>query len=623
MALEVGDHTYATVAVWDAHGNPVDAAYTLEVTGGPATLTGDDIEVLGEGWYTFWARIDGTALADSVGPLLVDSTGPVVIIESPDRGATAAEGTGSVWGTATDAASGIVSLTVNGTSVPVSDDGSFSANVPWGFGLNVVEVAAVDGDGNGTTVNRAVLAGDFRAAGASVGGGVLARLNEGPGGIDELEEIGEGLIGSAELDDLIPSPVFSDSYEECVWGFCFTVYSATVYVNNPYIGGTDLQIDPGGDGRLRASLTVSNPSLQWSASGDLAEIGYSGSGSIWADSITVGMALLPSVSGGNIALSVESVWVSSSGFHFDVDSWLYDVLEFFGVDLNSLIQGYMEDALYDAVYDAVPDLLGDALQDLELAYTLSLLGQDYHVLAPPDRVSVDETGLTVSLATTFWPDDRIVSGPGSLYAGYPAPALGGGNGLIAGLSQDFLNQAFEGFWGGGMLHQTFTDEDLGLDVADLALFVPGLTDLSITTEPYLPPVVVPGSGASMLDLGVGDLLVTVWNGAAAPGNEVLQAWVSAIAGLDLVAAGDASFTATLGDAEIWVDVVWPEANTSEAAAYEGLVQMLVPPLLPEVAGALGEIAIPEIAGFTLTGVSAGIAGAEGGYVTLGGDLVSL
>ena len=58
--------------------------------------------------------------------------------------------------------------------------------------------------------------------------------------------------------------------------------------------------------------------------------------------------------------------------------------------------------------------------------------------------------------------------------------------------------------------------------------------------------------------------------------------------------------------------------------YEGtevLVEMLVPALLPMLTNVIGAIEIPSFSGFSMSGVTAGVAGAEGGYVLLGGDLI--
>lgn len=630
VELEVGDSSRATVTVLDAYGNPTDDPYTLGVTGdGLAVISGDNITFESEGLFTVDVVVDGTDLTDEVGPLLVDSSGPDIDLSSPERGGWSDGLTGTVAGTVTDEWSGVDSVTVNGEEVSLNVDGSFSMETDWEFGLNILETEAVDGDGNVSNDTRATLAGDFLSYGSSVSGGMLARINEGAGGLDELEALGEGLVSATDLDDLIPSPVYSYEDESCysipwVGTFCFTWYGVTLYVKNPTIGSTDLDLDPLSTGQIKATFTVYNPALDWSANATVAEVDFSGSGDVTATSMTATLLLTPKVSGGKLSVSVDSVSVSTSGFDFDMDSWLYDALDYVGLadDVDDWIRGYMEDAIEDAVYGELPDLLEDTFQDLELSYSFPLSGRNYTLKAKPDGVSVDATGLTLSLGTSFTTDSWVGSrkGLGSLYYGYGRPSFSGGSGTTMAMSDDFLNQVFYALWGGGLLNLEVTDEDLGLDPADLALVLPDLTDLTVTVEPLLPPVAVPGTGSELLDLQVGDMLLTIYNGPAEPGYEYIQVYVSAIAGLDVTVSSDATLVAALGDAALYFDVVYPESNSVAASSVETLLDTLVPLLLPELTGALAEIEIPSFEGFGLTSVSVGLDGAEDGYVTLGGTL---
>jgi hypothetical protein len=72
--------------------------------------------------------------------------------------------------------------------------------------------------------------------------------------------------------------------------------------------------------------------------------------------------------------------------------------------------------------------------------------------------------------------------------------------------------------------------------------------------------------------------------------------------------------------DLYFDVVYPDATSIGAADTEALLEELVPLLLPTLTGALGEVPIPDIQGFTVTGVTVDSEGPEDGYITLGGDL---
>ena len=629
--LELGDSSTATVLILDAYGNQTEDGYALTVDGGSDVgIAGDVITFNAEGEYTVTATVDGGALSDSVGPLLIDSSGPGLDVDVPARGTWTSDDAGTVSGSVNDDWSGVTGLTVNGEDVSIATDGSFSTTVDWDFGLNVVETSATDGDGNTATDTRSVLMGEFLDYGATASGGMLVRLNEGSGGLDELEALGEGLVSATDLDALIPSPVVNYESESCVdlgWfgDYCFTWYSARLYITSPSISSTDMEIDPQSSGQLLTSFTVYNPSLNWSADGVVAEISYSGSGTITADSMTVSMLVTPTVSSsGAISATVDTVTVSSSGFDFDFDSWLYDALDYIGVDLDSLIQGYMEDAIEDAVYDEVPALLEDTFQDLEIGYSFAVSDRTYAFKAVPDAIGVDDTGLTLSLGTTMgvdaWTNPYL--GEGSLYYGYAQPTWSGSTGTSMGVSGDFLNQVFYAMWGGGLLNLTMTDEDLGLDPADLALIFPDLTDLTVVAEPLLPPVVEPGTGTDLLDLEIGDMMLTLYNGPAEPGYEYLQVYVAAVAGLNVSATSSATLSAELGDTTLWFDVVYPDASSERAKGAEDLLATLVPLILPELTGALGEIEIPSIEGFSLTGISVKQDGAELGYTVMSGNITA-
>jgi hypothetical protein len=84
-----------------------------------------------------------------------DATGPALTLSGPADGAVEPGDRIAVGGTATDV-SGIVSVTVNGTAVPLTATGGFSTAVAAAVGANAVTVRALDGSGNATTIVRTV-----------------------------------------------------------------------------------------------------------------------------------------------------------------------------------------------------------------------------------------------------------------------------------------------------------------------------------------------------------------------------------------------------------------------------------------------------------------------------------
>jgi M6 family metalloprotease-like protein len=80
----------------------------------------------------------------------VDTSVPIVTITSPTNDTTVSTSTIAVTGTATDD-SGVTSLTVNGNSVTIESDGSFTTTVPLTNGVNIITVVATDAAGNTAT----------------------------------------------------------------------------------------------------------------------------------------------------------------------------------------------------------------------------------------------------------------------------------------------------------------------------------------------------------------------------------------------------------------------------------------------------------------------------------------
>ncbi len=631
--VELFDTTSATVVVRDEYGNVTEEPWLLHVEGHDGAdptdvvISYDNLTFMDEGRFTVWAIAytgSGDLLEDSVGPLLVDTTGPMLVIDEPIRGDWNDGYVDTISGSVNDRWAGVAGLQVDGTDVPWSAHGTFSSELNHQFGLNLVDTYAWDADGNDTDDLRTVLSGAFLPYGAGLGNGLMARVNE--GALDTIEGLGEGMVNDIDLGALIPSPVWSDYSESCIdlgWlgEYCFTWYSIYLYVYSPSISGTDLDLDSK-SGYLDATATIYDPTLYWSASGVVAEIGYSGSGDIYASTISVAMDLVPYVSSGIIHVDVYNVDADTSGFDFDWDSWLWDIIDFFGFDIDSLIAGLVESTLESTIASEVPAILEDTLGSLELATDLEFEGNSYGFDAAPYQITCDEDGITLGLATTFTASTwtSAVVPLGSLYGGYSTPSWSATPGMFIGVSDDFLNQAMLALWGGGLLDMQMTGDDMGLSIEDLEFIFPEMTELNIVTEAQLPPVVLPGTGTALLDLQLGDLELSLYGGPVAEENLMLQAYVTVFAGMDVDVDADLTLSMELSDLMVSFDVTHPESNSLGAQATEDLLYALIPLFMPLLTDALGEIPMPEIEGFSLDNITIGTGGAEDGYLELGGDL---
>jgi Glucodextranase, domain B len=80
---------------------------------------------------------------------------PTLTVDQPSDGSTVSDPQLTVSGNAQDSA-GLVSVTVNGTGVPVGTDGSWSRTITLAAGTNVIDVTATNVDGNQAEVTRTV-----------------------------------------------------------------------------------------------------------------------------------------------------------------------------------------------------------------------------------------------------------------------------------------------------------------------------------------------------------------------------------------------------------------------------------------------------------------------------------
>ena len=99
---------------------------------------------------------DGNRATEKSTTFTVDTVPPVLNVTSPDDGLITNKSTVVVAGTTNDSTSSPVTLTVNGNTVSVGSDGSFSTTVTLSEGENTITIEAVDKAGKVSTVTRTV-----------------------------------------------------------------------------------------------------------------------------------------------------------------------------------------------------------------------------------------------------------------------------------------------------------------------------------------------------------------------------------------------------------------------------------------------------------------------------------
>lgn len=150
-----------TIPVTGTVSDSVSTVSSVTVNGVPAAVTGGTFSAsvtLSNGQNTITV-VAGNAVGlntTETVTVTLDTDNPILNVTSPTEGAILSSNTVPVSGTATDAGSGIASLTVNEATVPVETGGSFSANVTMPDGDGSITVIAIDRAGNTAQVTRSI-----------------------------------------------------------------------------------------------------------------------------------------------------------------------------------------------------------------------------------------------------------------------------------------------------------------------------------------------------------------------------------------------------------------------------------------------------------------------------------
>lgn len=138
-------------------------AVTADITK-TKTSTGYDCSytvpsALSDGTHSFTLDVsdnDGNAATAVATSFIVDTTPPTLTVSAPSDNLITNNAEINVTGTTNDALSTPVTLTINGESVPVNSDGSFTYTVTLTEGRNTITVVATDAAGKSSTVVRNV-----------------------------------------------------------------------------------------------------------------------------------------------------------------------------------------------------------------------------------------------------------------------------------------------------------------------------------------------------------------------------------------------------------------------------------------------------------------------------------
>ncbi len=443
---------------------------------------------------------DGDGLGDGNLP---GGNGPVgtsdgkVIFESPARGAFIASSAGPTVRVAGRAPTGD-ELKINGETVTVAADGSFSLDVTPTAGMNVVDFEL---DSNPKVQGqRTFLWGDFAApedlARAAIGLRInRAGMDDDDAEVDDMSALAEAALAQRDVIKLLPRTY---SFDPPVIG------NVNVELTERTAGEPRVALSPRAGG-VAARVSLPNVRIRFRLSTSCLITTCTVTGTVTVDEIVVTMDANLGLDGEAITAGGENANIDLVNFRYDLDgaapSAIQAGVDYFVPDLERRI----EDSVRPAIAGAVPADLSLALSALGLPEMIEIpqLGAAYAIETRFDSVDFQAEGGHVTagarVSAVFEPGDPGILAPGWFRIGMAAAA--GGFRVEpefgVGASVDLVNQILHATWGQGVLV---------FDVAEGAFDFPGPTIGAVHATLLAPPVVVPASNGQ-LTVEVGDVMI--------------------------------------------------------------------------------------------------------------------
>lgn len=544
-------------------------------------------------------------------PRIEESDPPVLTVEKPARGTVLPDSsTTLVEGIAFDAGSGLDVVLVNGVQAEVDEEGRFEAAVPLLDGVTLIQVIAIDEDGNEATDTRAVMQGTFVAAQTPVDDAAAARVNDqtlGAIGLIAAETITGKDLGAA----IAPfNPVLDKG---------FTCLQAQLSVEDIAKSFVTIDLVPTWGG-IAVSADVYDLYVPMDVDFEAVCIDGSAGIELSADRFHMEGTLMLSIDAEDrLAANIELYDAFFEEFDLDVGFVPGDVIELIYEDVDDLVAGF----LVDQVAEQVPTLIEQQFGGFGIERTLTLYGMEIEMGVKPTSIEFTPQGGTIVLdSRVLVKGDSVTNGPGYLSTPEALPTMPSteapGDGFRFALADDVLNQALSAFWAAGVLEYTIANESeaetgLGALVDRVDLYMP------------FPPTVSARESGAAASVTAGDVRIDVVNVDDATGTEyvVTALAISAEIGLD-VETDPNGVVRLRSDAPIaWVDVLEEEVtgpNPLSDAEVELLSSFVVARLTTMIGGIVGEVPIPGYASARITNLGTQ---PTDGYVVLGGNVEPL
>lgn len=510
-----------------------------------------------EGVYTVSASVDppthqDVALSATV-EIAVNGQGPSIECLSPSNGAmlhASAGETVKFRGRVSDA-QGVSEVSVNGVTVSVGANGEFIHDLHTRFGINFVDVRAIDAAGGEfgqeNSATCAFLAADkwgtedaFMSDAISLWLGQQAvddtNIND---PLDSLNDVLHTVLSSDGLKTQLhntlrnQNPLTSGCYD-LPWPLTCTSYRVD-YRNSRIDGPHDTSLTLISNG-LNLQAVIRNFEIELHV-----DAAINATGKLRIDSLTGDLDLTLALSGGRptITLRPGSVQVSSHGVRTSINGlpgWLNDII-------SNLVEGMVQDIVETQVRNFLTNQLQGVLDSLVAGLDITALGSTFEVPRLDGAGSID-LGFGVNFSSLSVNATRALFGLATKFTVHPVaratPSLGvampAGPNLLssnplrpiaAGVHVGALNAVLHTLWRGGLFDATIASGAIG------GSFPPG-TAIELSTA--LPPV-ARFNGANRLDLMLGAMRMSI----VYPGlfDEPVDIYIGALAytDVDVVRAG--------------------------------------------------------------------------------------
>jgi hypothetical protein len=544
-----------------------------------------------KGYYSIQAQKGGQQVAELKVRVADDS--PVFTVDSPAPGAFVPQaGRVALAGKVVDPLGAPVRVKVGDTELPVGSDGAFRGQLQPIFGVNYVEILALDAAGNVFRYSHSFVAAPrFGRAESLVNVGVSEEL------LDLL---------AAKLSPLLPSIIQLPARPDPI---------ADPLAHRIFFDGATL---PGQD---------DNP-------GSIAISLDSHAGSVHATTRATG-DLIARAHVDNWVLSDTHITATARDLSFDAtvafprgaDPRVTDLaIDFSSFDLQSgSIVGWLaglfveatKGILGDVIKGHVGPILGDVLGAVQGDYRLDLVLGCLELHTPftlgyrLDEIDPAEGRLGVRLGAQARSDGA--QGPGAPARDEQPQAAPASGPMAVGVGYNLLNQFLYEVWKAGALEIKLDERDL----ADALPRIPGLAGLDVVlnvkAELGMPPVVEPGANGQIL-FSFGELRLDIMLDVG-----VFQVSIAANVGARTdvaLAIEDGAVRVTPTVRELHLDLGRRAFSGLNPEAVEALVRAMAPELVTRIAGSLEAFRLPQfdLDGAGLPGVRLGI---DSGKVTAG------